>query len=184
MKHTLTWTSSRYSARNIYKLHRCNKGAYITEYKRAGPLPCSEGGRMDLQETYIFFGQVRLHENKIKRLTNTINELKSCLYPGGIRYDLDKVNTSPKDKMSEIYARIDELEREIEQEYEFKAQAVLKIDNTLKTIPEGDGKTILAEYYIARKSMPKIASEMGYSMRHCFRLRSQTIKQLVEVENE
>ena len=72
---------------------------------------------MDLKEAYAFFGQVRFHENKIQRITCTLNELRACLLPGGIRYDLDKVNTSPKDKMSEIFARIDELERELQEEY-------------------------------------------------------------------
>lgn len=137
---------------------------------------------MDLNEAYTFFGQVRLHENKIRRINSTIAELKTCLLPGGVRYDLDKVNTSPKDKMAEIYVRIDELERELEEEKRLKAVAVLEIDKVLKDIPEGEGKTIVADYYIGRISMPKIADSMGFSMRHCFRLRNKAIAQLVEVD--
>lgn len=146
--------------------------------------PARKEAELERKEAYAFFGQVRLHENKIKRITNTLTELKACLLPGCIRYDLDKVNTSPKDKMSELYARIDELERELAEEYRLKALAVMDIDNVLMSIPEGDGKTILSDFYIARISMPKIADAMGYSLRQCWRIRNKTIEQIVEVENE
>ena len=146
----------------------------------AGTLSSQKGGCMELSEAYAFFGQARLHENKIKRITSTLTELRSCLLPGAINYDDDKVSTSPKDKMSEIYARIDELERELAEEQKLKAKAVIDIDNALKGIPEGEGKTILADFYIARISMTRIADAMGYTPRHCFRLRNRAIEQMLE----
>ena len=56
----------------------------------AGTLSSQKGGCMELSEAYAFFGQVRLHENKIKRITSTLTELRSCLLPGAINYDDDR----------------------------------------------------------------------------------------------
>ena len=50
--------------------------------------------------------------NKRKELAAMISyeeELRSSLYPSGIRYDLDKVQTSPTDRMLEIMAKLSDI---------------------------------------------------------------------------
>ena len=68
---------------------------------------------MTIQEAYVFLGQVRGYDNKIKRLERTIESLRYNLLPGAIRYDKDRVDTSPQDGMSELFAKIDVYEREL-----------------------------------------------------------------------
>ena len=65
---------------------------------------------VDLQATYDYLMRIRKTEYAIKRKQLRCKELRSCLLPGGIRYDLDKVQTSPRDKLPEIMAKVDELE--------------------------------------------------------------------------
>lgn len=139
---------------------------------------------MEINEVYAFFGKPRLHDNKIKRIESTLEGLRSSLLPGGMRYDTDKVQTSPNDKMLEIYCRIDELERELEEEKQKKAHAILEIDRALMKVPEGPYKQLLAEYYIGRIDIYKIADGMGVSVRHCYRLRKKAVETFCEIMNK
>ena len=139
---------------------------------------------MEINEVYAFFGRPRLHDNKIKRIEVTLDELRSCLLPGGIRYDKDRVDSSPKNQMEEVMARIDELERELEEEQQKKKCAVLEIDRSMMKVPEGPYKTLLAEYYIGRISINKIADGMGVSVRHCFRMRKKAVETFCEIMNK
>lgn len=70
---------------------------------------------MDLNETYDFLMQIRRKEIIIRRKETQRDELRACLLPGAVRYDRDKVQSTPTDKMSDVMARVDELDREIEQ---------------------------------------------------------------------
>lgn len=139
---------------------------------------------MEVKDVYAFFGRPRLHDNKIKRIENTLESLRSCLLPGAIRYDTERVQTTPKDNLAEIYSRIDELERELAEEYRQKALSIIEIDNAMQQIPEGPYKTILAEYYIGRVSIYKIADGMGVSVRHCFRMRKKAVESFCEIMNK
>lgn len=136
---------------------------------------------MTKEEAYILLGAPRGCENKIRRLEVTIDELKSCLLPGAIRYDTDHVQTTPRDKMAELYARIDELERELEAERIKKRDAIIEIDRAIHKLPETKEKTVLAEYYIGRMTIPKIAEGIGVSVRHCHRLKQNGFKMFLEV---
>ena len=139
---------------------------------------------MDINEVYVFFGKPRLHENKIRRLESTIEGLRDCLLPGGMRYDTDRVQTSQSDKMLEIMCRITELESELDEERQKKANAVREIDKALMKMPEGPYKTILAESYIGRISNYKIAEGMGISVRHYFRMRKKAVETFCEIMNK
>ena len=139
---------------------------------------------MEINEVYAFFGKPRLHDNKIKRLESTIEGLRDCLLPGGMRYDTDRVQTSPSDKTTEIMCRIIELESELEEERQKKANAVMEIDKALMKMPEGPYKQLLAEYYIGRIDIYKIADGMGVSVRHCYRLRKKAVETFCEIMNK
>lgn len=90
---------------------------------------------MTKTEAYVFLGQVRGCDNKIRRLERTIESLRSTLLPGAIRYDKDRVDTSPQDNMTEIYAKIDEYERQLAEEVQKRTNAILKVDDAPKSNP-------------------------------------------------
>ena len=70
---------------------------------------------MTLDETYDFLMQIRRKEIIIRRKETQRDELRACLLPGAIRYDRDRVQSTPTDKMADVIVRVDELDREIEQ---------------------------------------------------------------------
>lgn len=137
--------------------------------------------KLTTNEAYTFLGSVRGHENKIRRLERTIESLRSCLSPNAIRYDIDRVDSTPKNAMEELFARIDECEKELEREKMYRARAVLDIDEAISKLPEGREKLVLTEFYIGKISMPDIADGLGITLRHCFRIRKNAIEMFVEV---
>lgn len=136
---------------------------------------------MTIQETYVFLGKVRGYDNRISRLENTIEALKLNLLPGAIRYDKDKVQTSSQNPMEDLFAKIDEYEREMLDLKNKRAEAVLAVDNALQKMKDCKEQRVLLEYYIGRISIPDIAVGMGITNRHCLRLKNNGVSMLSEV---
>lgn len=136
---------------------------------------------MDLNETYDFLMQIRRKEIIIRRKETQRDELRACLLPGAVRYDRDKVQSTPTDKMSDVMARVDELDREIEQLRREKATLVIEISDAIEKLEDDNEKTVLTEFYIARAPMTQAADAINYSVRRAYDFRKRGVIHLEEV---
>lgn len=136
---------------------------------------------MELNETYDFLMQIRRKEIIIRRKEMQRDELRDCLLPGAVRYDRDKVQSSPTDKMADVMARVDELDREIEQLKLEKAQAIIEISDVIEKLDNDKEKAVLTAFYIKAASMEAVAGIVCYSVRHTYLLRKQGVEHLKEV---
>ena len=136
---------------------------------------------MDLNETYDFLMQIRRKEIIIRRKETQRDELRACLLPGAVRYDHDKVQSTPTDKMSDVMARVDELDREIEQLRREKATLVIEISDAIEKLEDDNEKTVLTEFYIARAPMTQAADAINYSVRRAYDFRKRGVIHLGEV---
>lgn len=136
---------------------------------------------MDLNETYDFLMQIRRKEIIIRRKEMQRDELRACLLPGAVRYDRDKVQSTPTDKMSDVMARVDELDREIEQLKLEKARAIIEISDIIEKLDNDKEKAVLTAFYIKAASMETVAGIVCYSVRHTYLLRKQGVEHLKEV---
>lgn len=136
---------------------------------------------MDLNETYDFLMQIRRKEIIIRRKEMQRDELRACLLPGAVRYDRDKVQSTPTDKMSDVMARVDELDREIERLKLEKAQAIIEISDVIEKLDNDKEKAVLTAFYIKAASMETVAGIVCYSVRHTYLLRKQGVEHLKEV---
>ena len=136
---------------------------------------------MDLNETYDFLMQVRRKEIIIRRKEMQRDELRACLLPGAVRYDKDRVQSSPTDTMADVLARVDELDHEIEQLRHEKAQLILEISNAIEQLEDDTEKVVLTEFYIARAPMSQVADTIHYSIRRAYYYRKSGVEQLGEV---
>lgn len=127
-----------------------------------------------------YLKQIRDADGAIKRKEMQLKELKSCLLPGCIRYDKDKIQSSPSNQMEEVMARVDLLEREIESMKADKALMIIEISDTIDSLESSEEKTVLMGVYIAGESMNKIARVIGYSSQHAYRLRKRGVVHLGE----
>ena len=128
-----------------------------------------------------FLQQARMKDSAIKRKQLQIRELESCLLPGAIRYDVDRVQSSPSDPMSRIMAEIDDLEHQIEQLKIEKAEAVTEVSRMIDKLEDETEKTVLADYFIGRAPMTEVADIIGYGVRQTFRIRKRGIENMAEL---
>lgn len=120
-----------------------------------------------LARVYDYLGRIRALERLILRKTLQRDELQSCLLPRAIRYDTDKVQSSPGDVLLEVAAAVLDLDREIEQLACEKARLIRDISRAIDLLDDDMEKLVLTAYYICRTPIRKIADEVHYS-------RSQT----------
>ncbi len=131
---------------------------------------------VDLQATYDYLMRIRKTEYAIKRKQLRCKELRSCLLPGGIRQRQMCIRDSP-----EIMAKVDELERQIENLMQEKAMLIIEIGEAIEQLPDDNEKTVLTEFYIGRVSMEKVAALINYSPRRAYYFRKQGVIHLGEV---
>ena len=135
----------------------------------------------ELEDTYAFLQQIRRKEIEIRRKQLQHDELQSCLLPGAIRYDVDKVQSSPEDPMGKIFAELDDLERQIAELNAEKAKLIHVITEAIEQLDDDFEKTVLTEFYIGRRSMRDAARAIDYSSRRAYYFRKQGVIHLDEI---
>lgn len=115
--------------------------------------------------------KVRIIDRTIWRLEIKRDSLKSCLLPGSVRYDLDKVQTSPEDRFSLVMAEVADLDSTIQELKRAKAEAIMDISAKIELVSDERERVILTAYYIGGIPMTRIAEQIGYSLPHTYRLR-------------
>ena len=110
---------------------------------------------------YEFLNSARVLHWQYLRLKAKHDELETCLLPAAIRYDKDKVQTSPDDQMSKICAEIHELELEMAKVQRKKFIQIEKIEKAVNALADEE-RTALTMRYINRVSVSAIAEAMGF----------------------
>lgn len=125
------------------------------------------------KQAYDFLNSARVLHLQWLRLKAKHDALESCLLPAAIRYDRDKVQTSPEDAMSKIVAEINDLEVKMRMVQMYKARRIDEIDKFINAIESEEERTALAMRYISRISVPDIAEAMGYSEQRIYQFMNQ-----------
>ena len=114
-----------------------------------------------------FFKTVRNERADIETLQLRIKELQLSLLPRGIRYDSDKVQTSPSDQMLEVAAKVDALERKMQAKLVKLNQDMVRAMEIVQAMPTPEYRQLLTlRYLTGHMSWEQIAEVMGYSVDH------------------
>lgn len=125
------------------------------------------------KQAYEFLNSARVLHWQWLRLKAKHDELESFLLPAAIRYDKDKVQTSPEDSMSKIISEINELELEMAQVQNEKLVQVEKIYKAINALQSDEERTALIMRYVNRISVSTIAVSMGYSEQRIYQFMNQ-----------
>ena len=120
--------------------------------------------------------QVRRIELRIRRISLQIEELESSLLPQGIRYDKDKVQTSPEDTLSKIAGKISDLEKLRTQLVRERRLLLLEIQDVLDQLENEQEQIVLEAYYLSRMSMMEISEMISYSIAQTYRFRARFMR--------
>lgn len=120
------------------------------------------------------------------RLKAKHDALESCLLPAAIRYDKDKVQTSPEDPMTKIVAEVLALEEEMKRIQYNKAERIKEIDKAINALESEEEKTALTMRYVDFIPVPEIAKAMRYSDKRIYQFMdkggAEIAKRLEELE--
>ena len=97
---------------------------------------------------FVILTEPKKIKKEIKRVSNRIEDLRLMMLPSAIRYDADKVMSSPSDPMMKFAERLDELEKEkskLAVKYIESTDRVIDLSNETK-IPFFDQKMKTTEY--------------------------------------
>lgn len=125
------------------------------------------------KQAYEFLNSARVLHWRWLRLKAKRDELETCLLPAAIRYDKDKVQTSPDDQMSKVVAEINALETEMAEVQLLKTQQIEKIELAVNSLESDEERTALTMRYINRRPIAEIADDMGYSEPTIYRFMRQ-----------
>ena len=125
------------------------------------------------KQAYEFLNSARVLHWQWLRLKAKHDELESCLLPAAIRYDKDKVQTSPDDQMSKIIAEINALEIKMATVQRRKSQQIERIDKAINALASDEERTALTMRYINRIPVSDIALAMGYAEPTIYKFMNQ-----------
>lgn len=132
-------------------------------------------------EVYEFLNAVRTTDLYIIRLQAQKRALEACLMPSGIRYDKDKVMSSPEDQLSKICADISVLDNKIALALIARAKKIIDIQKGIDKLTEEDNKAVLTLCYIERAKIDDIAGMLGYSADWVYKKRRKGIEELMKI---
>ena len=135
------------------------------------------------KQAYIFLNSARVLHWEWLRLKAKHDELESCLLPAAIRYDKDKVQTSPDDTISKIVAEISELETQMNEVLLAKAKRIEEIDKAIHSIQSDEQRTVLTMRFINRIPVSEIAESMGYAESTIYKFMNQGAEQIKSIRN-
>lgn len=125
------------------------------------------------REIYAFMNGARVLHLQWLKLRAKRNELELCLMPKAIRYDLDKVQSSPADGTNQIVIEILELERQMAEIQHNKYIQIEKIDAAINELESDEERTALTMRFINRASVAEIAAAMGYAEPTIYKFMNQ-----------
>ena len=116
----------------------------------------------------------------IENLESELNAYTETMKLSGIRYDSDKVKTSPKDYMPEYAARVDSMQSKIKE----KQQEYLKAHDAVRELADalqGIEKKIIIQRYLECRRYEDIAAGVYMSVRQMYKYRSRAIEKLEKI---
>lgn len=117
-----------------------------------------------------FLKSIRTKRCELITLTDTRLSIQQMLMPAGIRYDIDRVQVSPADRMPDITADLVEIDNRLNRCID-KLTADIKLANLIiEQCPTAECRQLLLLRYISGDRKPyewqEIAKQMGYSVSH------------------
>lgn len=124
-----------------------------------------------------FLQQVQRYNDRIREQEEYIQRLRDSLGIAGLRYDKDRVNTSPDpDQIADVMSKIFEQERILS---DMKHDAMvfrIKIIDMIHQLDDNKHKQILNLVYIDGNKLMKCADLMGYSYDYIKELHGEALK--------
>lgn len=123
-----------------------------------------------MEDILKFLKSIRTKRRELGNLERTMEELRFMLLPSGIRYDADRVQTSPEDRLHEIADDLLDMERIQKAQQEQLTKDILRAERLISEMPTPEYRDLLRLRYISGGLRPitwnQVAKRMGYGEDH------------------
>lgn len=126
-----------------------------------------------------YLNQISAIEGKIESLQRNIKDIREKLTLSGVRYDGDRVQVTAGDRMADMFARLDILERKQRAEIARLAVVRAQIIEQVWNLPLNTAG-LLERRYLRKYTLEETADDMGYSYEHIRHLHGEALKQFYE----
>jgi len=133
--------------------------------------------KQDLKNRLNWVGEI---DYKIQVVNLKIEKLESCIGSHAIRYDTERVQTSPHDAMSEVMAEIEPLLKERERLTVEMTKAIAVTSDLIDRLNDGKQCMVMHYRYTAGLPFDEIARRMKYSTQRIYQIHDNAIKYLME----
>lgn len=130
---------------------------------------------------YTFLHRPMWTKAKIRTKEAQIDDLRLMMLPGAIRYDKDKVQSTPSDPMSEYAERLSELDadiRKLKRQYLREQKEVVKY---ISMLPDPNETEVLTARYISGMRFEDIAKQCHVSEPTVYRWHRVGINHMTEI---
>lgn len=129
-------------------------------------------------ELFEILSAPNIIKHKIKRLNIKISDTRLMMLPSGIRYDVDKVLSSPSDPMLKFAERISEYEEEVQKLERMYLDKRDELTKLIETLSDDDMKDILYAKCIEDISLYKMPDYVNMSKSKIYTLYGKAINLL------
>ena len=131
-------------------------------------------------EAYLI--RIRSVERNIKNKRNELDALRyKASGAGAIRYDKDRVQTSPKDYLTMAIADIIELEKQIREDVAEAEEMRTEAYAIVRKLIEPEYRTLIEWFYLNGVSMTETADRMHMSERAAYYLKEDALESFGEL---
>lgn len=127
-----------------------------------------------------YLRQIKREQIEICRLQEQIDTAEASLLPKAIRYDLDKVQTSPEDPLYAVLSEVEEYKKEMVKRTHRLILRRRKAIRMLDQLKDSRQRQVLFLYYLdpGLLTMDQVAEKMIYSEREAWRKHDAAISKL------
>lgn len=133
---------------------------------------------MTRNEIYTILNRVSDLDAELQIVNIRIERMESTLQGHAIRYDQDKVQVSPSDRVADVMADMEELLKKQKRLQRDLLSAEQETADLIGRLKDGKHRLVLTYRYTAGLSWEKIGKRIGYDERHARRLRDEAVNLL------
>ena len=119
-------------------------------------------------------------DDEIKILDAKIERYETIAQAHGIRYDLDKVQSSPSDPVSRAMEKLYDLLDKRKEAQTRMIKAVAEAADLIDLVHDARGRLVLHYRYINVMPWQVIAEKMHFAERHVFRIHDDAMDEIVK----
>lgn len=124
-----------------------------------------------------YLSQIKIKNREIKQQEEYIERLICSLGIAGIRYDKDRVQSSPgSDTFANVFAQIDEEQQRLKDMKTKFVNTRVKIINQIHQLAEEKHQNVLYLVYVDDKTLKKASQEMSFSYEYVKELHGAALQ--------